>query len=370
MTVFIAFAPADRSAAESLEAVIERRGQFAELDDGQTALRPVMAGDAFILLVSNALSLATARLRLEQRALDAWASGRLILVRLDKGIAPVGLRDLPSVDATFEAQKEFVWLKVAEEAREKQKLRASSEDNHVPTARPNGGGMGRFLWLGLALTAVPGVLAAAAAVAIYLANRIGPVPGGWRELVAGVDALGQRMGAPTGAAPWMFGLTIAVTLAILAFGLVSVALRLRRVLARPRSASPQPASGAIFISYARANESLVLPIIEGAQQAGRTFWVDQQGGVSAGDSWAGEIVRAIRNAASVVVMCSRAAFESDHVKREIYLADRYQKKLTPVYVEEAEPPEDFEYFFAGLQPLKLFETPEADRPQALVRVLG
>ena len=30
-------------------------------------------------------------------------------------------------------------------------------------------------------------------------------------------------------------------------------------------------------------------------------------------------------------MCSKAAFESDHVKREVYLADRYRKKLVPVY---------------------------------------
>ena len=92
--------------------------------------------------------------------------------------------------------------------------------------------------------------------------------------------------------------------------------------------------------------------------------------IAAGDNWAGEIVRAIRGAADVVVMCSKAAFESDHVKREIYLADRYKKRLVPVFIEDATPPEDFEYFFAGVQLLKLFETPEAERPQALVAALG
>jgi hypothetical protein len=58
------------------------------------------------------------------------------------------------------------------------------------------------------------------------------------------------------------------------------------------------------------------------------------------------------------------------VKLEIYLADRYQKRLVPVLIEQAEPPEDFEYFFAGVQMLKLFETPEAERPQALAQALG
>jgi hypothetical protein len=69
-------------------------------------------------------------------------------------------------------------------------------------------------------------------------------------------------------------------------------------------------------------------------------------------------------------MCSQAAFESDHVKREIYLADRYKKKLLPVFIENAEPPEDFEYFFAGVQTLNLYDTPEEERPEALNRVLG
>ena len=100
MTVFLAHAPADRQTAEALEKIIERRGQFCELDDGQTALRPVGNGDAFVLLVSQALTFATARLRLEQRALDAWAQGRLVVLKLDHGIAPVGLRDLPAIDAS------------------------------------------------------------------------------------------------------------------------------------------------------------------------------------------------------------------------------------------------------------------------------
>jgi hypothetical protein len=110
-------------------------------------------------------------------------------------------------------------------------------------------------------------------------------------------------------------------------------------------------------------------MIETARKAGHKFWLDRKG-IAPGDGWAGEIVRAIRGAAGVLVMCSKAAFESDHVKREIYLADRYRKKLVPVFIERADPPEDFEYFFAGAQSLNLFETPEAERPQALLRILG
>lgn len=376
MTVFVAHAPPDRPAAEALEKAIERRGQFAELDDGVTALRPVQGGDVLVLLVSQALMFATARLRIQQRALDAWADGRLIVVRLDKGVAPVGLRDLPAIDASFEAQRAFKWNEVADAVREKLKARPvpapDAEDGEAPPA-PTKGVRKRTVAgaLLLPLLAFPGVLAIAATVSIWLANRIGPTPGGWPELRGGVDRFGMRYGLPSGLTEWLFLIAIALTGAILIFAMARLLAKLRPVARRaePSEPAPQP-SAAVFVSYARANEKLVLPVIEEAKRAGRQFWVDQKGGVTAGDGWAGEIVRAIRGSAGVVVMCSNAAFESDHVKREVYLADRYKKKLAPVFVEAAEPPEDFEYFFAGVQPLKLFETPEAERPEALIRALG
>ncbi|MBX9747179.1 MAG: toll/interleukin-1 receptor domain-containing protein [Hyphomonadaceae bacterium] len=387
MTVFIAHAPADRQAAEALEKVIERRGQFAELDDGQTALRPVQRGDVLVLLVSNALTFATARLRLEQRALDAWAEGRLVVVKLDHGIPPVGLRDLPAIDASFEAQREFTWMKVAEAIREKLRTpvregallpddggeATSSGREYRSGFGTRSGALGWFVWPALA---APGLLAIAATASIWLANRIGPTPGTFADLIAGIDAFGVRYGLPAGATPWLFlgfgVLTIFIVGAFIARLVGAVFRRAPKTEApsQPRSEAPTPKpSDAVFVSYASANRSAVMPVIEAVKQLGKRFWVDQQG-IAAGDGWAGEIVRAIRSAPRVVVMCSKAAFESDHVKREIYLADRYKKQLLPVFIEQAEPPEDFEYFFAGVQMLKLFETPEAERPQALAQALG
>src|SRR5690606_32809836 len=141
--------PADRAAAEALEKILERRGQFVELDDGHAAMRPVQRGDALVLLLSRALLFATARLRLEQRALDAWAAGRLVLVKLDHDIPPVGLRDLPAIDASFEAQRDFKWNEVADEVREKLKAplteaaQGEAEEHVEPSpsiARKKGGG--------------------------------------------------------------------------------------------------------------------------------------------------------------------------------------------------------------------------------------
>jgi hypothetical protein len=383
MTVFVAHASADRPVAEALEKFLERRGQFVELDDGQTALRPIQASDVLVLLISKDLVFAPMRLRLEQRALDAWTEGRLIVVKLDKGIAPVGLRDLPALDASFEAQREFKWQELSNLIRER--LRAPRPEgapgepppapptSHRPSKRRGPWGV-----LALLLLMLPGLGAAFAAASIWLANRIGPVPGGLVELRQGVDAFGMRYGAPAGVTEWVFAAAIAVTL-------IALAILIGRLFApAPRAApvargtekttpsapsAPGEQSGAHFVSYARANQKVVLPVIEAAQRAGRSFWLDQQG-LSAGDGWAGEIVKAMREAGGVVIMCSKAAFESDHVKREVYLADRYRKRMLPVYIEDAQAPEDFEYFFAGIQTLNLAGTPEAERPHALIQALG
>jgi hypothetical protein len=387
MTVFLAHAPADRASAEALEKFLERRGQFVELDDGHTAMAPVQPSDVLVALLSKDLVFAPTRLRLEQRALDAWAQQRLIVVRLDKGLAPVGLGDLPSIDASFEAKREFTWAEVANAIRERTRLAPSAPDaapargQPMAPKKPGEGADGAVVHgavvaLGLFLLAIPGLVVAAALVSIWLVNRIGPRPGGWAELRVGVDALGARYGLAPIAIEIAFGAALVITLIVIGVFMARMFARPKRRRERGEApaaavateAAAQP-SNAVFVSYARANAAAVAPVIEGAKNSGGVFWMDEKN-IGAGDSWAGEIVRAIRGAANVVVMCSKAAFESDHVKREIYLADRYKKRLVPVFIEDATPPEDFEYFFAGVQLLKLFETPEAERPQALVAALG
>jgi hypothetical protein len=211
----------------------------------------------------------------------------------------------------------------------------------------------------MALLALPGLVALAAAASIWLANRIGPAPGGWPELMRGIDAFGARFGVAQGAG-WVFAAAIALTLIVFGAAVVAVWKAARR------SAAGAGASRT-FVSYASANAPAVLPVIEAAKRGGRRFRTGEPG---ADRGWGGNVARAISAAQSVIVMCSKAAFESDQVKREVFLADRYRKKLVPIFIEEAQPPEDFEYFFVGAPSLKLFETPEAERPQALLRILG
>jgi hypothetical protein len=136
----------------------------------------------------------------------------------------------------------------------------------------------------------------------------------------------------------------------------------------PPVAEAEPAPAALFISYSHADNAAVEPVVRAVQENGRVVWIDKTG-IQTGDGWAGEIVRAIKSAKGIMVMCSKHAFESDHVKREVYLADRYKKPLSPVFIEDAKPPEDFEYFFASVQWLELWKLPEAERRAAIGKAL-
>ena len=405
MTVFIAHAPADREAAEALARAVERRAKFVELEDGEQAFRPLQFSDSVVALVSKDSVFSPWRLRFEQRALAAWAEQKLILVKLDHHFAPVGLRDLPFVDASFEAQREFAWNEVLKRIDAQPKApppvapstpappaarpRADSglfsqaereaRVSYEPPARKRGGALSTVLLVLLALPAAP---ALALIAAVWLPNRIGPQPGDVSDLVAGLNDFGARHGAPEGlTAPVAFG---AVAVAVLALLVSLLRLVTRRgaesaeeeaVLAEVahHDAAPEDEDeedeDPVFVSYARVNSGAVLPVVEALKRGGRKLWLDREE-IGGGEGWAGEIVRAIRSAQGVCVMCSTAAFESDHVKREVYLADRYKKRLVPVFLEAADPPEDFEYFFAGVQQVRLFETPEAERAAAVARALG
>ncbi|MCF6329065.1 MAG: toll/interleukin-1 receptor domain-containing protein, partial [Henriciella sp.] len=61
------------------------------------------------------------------------------------------------------------------------------------------------------------------------------------------------------------------------------------------------------------------------------------------------IVRAIKQSGRFCLMCSAEAFASDHVRREIYLADKYGKPMLPVRLDDAQMPEDIEYFLIDRQ---------------------
>jgi hypothetical protein len=380
MTVFIAHAEADRPAAEALEKFLERRGLFVELETGERGFRPVQGADTVVALWSKDTTFSPYRLLFEKRTMEAWADEQLVLVKLDHAFAPVGLRDLPALDASFEQQRDITWAAVAKTAQDarvrpapapEMQNRARTPPPAAPAPAPAMRRKGGLGWLTLIFGLMVALVAGSAFYMAYVyrhmfdQNMIGENPGPrWlREWLA------------SGAyQPWL-PLAGAAT-AMLMIGVVALFAfarsKRRSVGAQAQAPGGGMGGGAggdpLFVSYSHADNLAVVPVVEAVQAQGRSVWIDNKG-INTGESWAGEIVRAIKGAKGVIVMCSKQAFESDHVKREVYLADRYKKPMVPVFIEAAAPPEDFEYFFAGVQWLELHKTPAADRPAALAKAL-
>jgi hypothetical protein len=355
MTVFIAHADNDRPSAEGLEKYLERRGLFVELENGVRGFRHAQPSDTVVALWSRDTVFSPHRLLLEKRTMEAWADEQLVLVKLDHAFSPVGLRDLPSIDASFEAQRDIAWAAVARQAQTPRQPASPAQPavlkrygdlrgmtgGRAPPAQAKGAGRSVALLALLLAVAVAGVAAA------WMARD--------RLLILPPSAL----------QPWLPAAGAALALLLIAATFLLLRPR-RRGPAAPAGAAP--AGEQLFVSYAHADNMAVVPVVEAVQAQGRSVWLDR-GDIAAGEGWAGEIVRAIKAARGVIVMCSARAFESDHVKREVYLADRYKKPMLPVFLEPAAPPEDFEYFFAGVQWLELHKTPAADRPAAIAKAL-
>jgi len=318
MFAFIAHAEADQAAADDLKAFLKTRGLAAETETGARGFRFLQATDVVIALWSQKSVFGRHRMLMEKRMLDAWADGRLVLVKLDNGFLPVGVRDLTAIDASFESGRKLAfWPQVERAAREIINRALTERSDKFWSARPppkserSGGGSGGGIF-------------------------------GSRKKEAALPESAASSAAPEPQAP---------------------------PAAELEAAPPPPPPSVVFISYAHADNAAVEPVVSAVRDAGRDVWIDK-GGINPGENWAGEIVRGIKSAKGVMVMCSPSAFESDHIKREVYLADRYKKPMLPVFIADAQPPEDFEYFFAGVQWLELFKLPEADRPAAIGKALA
>lgn len=120
MRAYIAHGEADQAIADELREYLKPLGLFAETESGARGFRHLQKSDVVIALWSRNALFTVQRMQLEKRMLDAWADGQLILVKLDHNFFPVGMRDLPYIDATFEhARKTNAWREIGREAKDR-----------------------------------------------------------------------------------------------------------------------------------------------------------------------------------------------------------------------------------------------------------
>lgn len=423
MRAFIACSEADEAVAKELQEFLKPHGLFAEVETGAQGFRHLQKSDVVIALWSRNSVFGTHRMQLEKRMLDAWADEQLVIVKLDHHFLPVGLRDLPSIDGSFESARQTVtWREVSREAKERinSLLVAEQRKREAPTEEFSGfDGMTSGAARGAPLPPSQQVDRGAGgfdlsdyelhrsdypqmarvrsgfsfAPILFLLFLIGVLVvayffGGFEWLAARMDteAVIGLLSSPTFLAIAGGAIGLLILICIIS-SLLGGRLKQRRrseagrdafeqagqsgeeAEAAPAPGVPESENGILFISYAHADNDEVEPLVTVVRTSGREVWIDK-GGIQAGTGWAGEIVRAIKSAGGIMIMCSSSAFKSDHVKREIYLADRYRKPMLPVFLEDAQPPEDFEFFFAGVQWLQLFKLPAEDRAGAVQRALA
>ena len=383
--IYLLASDADAAAAEEIEALLKQRGYQVRRADEKSAYPPARYQEITLALWSKAVQFSSKQILFTNRAIDAWTEGRLIFARLDHSLLPRGLGDIETIDLTFAPARVAAVWKIVEAAQE---IDRAMEARRRETAAAPGGGeypappqaeaetrssppkskrrsgktefsSGAALVVGLVaaaafgslgfltMPAAPVLLLGGAAIAWGgVAGALGGFLGGRKSTQADEPELATA--APAPAPP------------------VSESAA-SEVAGEDDLFNETPAQ--VFVSYSRSNGEVVYPLVAEVEAAGREVWIDREE-LQAGANWAGMIVRAIRDSDTFCLMCTAEAFQSDNVRREIYIADKYKRKLLPVRLDFAQMPEDFEYFLIDRQWLDLTATNPEERALRLKAALG
>jgi len=103
----------------------------------------------------------------------------------------------------------------------------------------------------------------------------------------------------------------------------------------------------VFISYGSHDRRVADSLCSWLEGRGIPCWIAPRD-ISSGN-YAGEITRALRSADIILVVCSKASCQSEHVKNEVTLAFNNAKQIIPYCLEENAFDDDLEYFLASKQ---------------------
>jgi len=88
----------------------------------------------------------------------------------------------------------------------------------------------------------------------------------------------------------------------------------------------------VFMSYSRRDDTVMRRIVAFLREQGIKVWVDNEKLIPGTPVWEKEIEKAVQGASAVVVVLSPDSKDSEWVRREISLADQYEKRVFPLLV--------------------------------------
>jgi hypothetical protein len=113
----------------------------------------------------------------------------------------------------------------------------------------------------------------------------------------------------------------------------------------------------IFVSFSKQDQAVALEILGRIEAADLKCWISCRD-VPLGSDYQDAIVDALDQSGAMVLVFSKAANNSEEIKRELALASARKLFVLPVRIEAAEPTKGFKYQLANRQYIDLFEDRE------------
>lgn len=110
----------------------------------------------------------------------------------------------------------------------------------------------------------------------------------------------------------------------------------------------------VFISYASINRTEALKVCKAIEDRGTECWISMRD-VLPGANYQEAIVQSIRNARAMVLVFSKAANNSDEIKKELSLASRYRVPVITLRIEDVQPSDAFAYELSTRQWIDAFD---------------
>jgi hypothetical protein len=313
-------------------------------------------GEWEILIWSNAVEQTK---EFMQIALRAWARSRLRIVKISNNNLPVGLRDLGEI--VFEGYRARTEGKLVDELSKWPKLssaRTASASNFgepdlpafsFPKPRDSQARARRR-----PILIIAPILIALVSGGMWLATPR------W-ELIEGPADPGAVMPRLLSAPLW--ALVIAFLFLLVWFALRRT-VRSEASLDRVATSADRYASDIedqrsgghrVFVSYSRKDTPLVDGLVLEIERSGNRTWVDRAKTGNPQARYAAHIMKALRDTEYVALMCSKNAYLSDHVIREVYAAADMQKPFVVFMLDESQLPDEMLYFVTGFPRLHVSE---------------
>ncbi len=113
----------------------------------------------------------------------------------------------------------------------------------------------------------------------------------------------------------------------------------------------------IFLSYRRTDREFAAQLVRELEKRGLTVWYDAD--IEGGQDWREEIVTALQASKMLVILFSESCNESRQLKKELAVADSFEKPVVPILIENCRPKGAYLYELADRNWIEAWPEPHS-----------